>query len=73
MEASARAKDDRTRHTGDEDAKETAARYRRAAEATLEQLDFCVEFLHRIRKPGIARAVGKNRTAIRARMSRTED
>jgi hypothetical protein len=73
MEASTRAKDDRSRRTGDEDAKEAAARYRRAAEATLDQLDSCVDILHRLRKPGIARAVGKNRSAIRARMSRTDD
>jgi hypothetical protein len=47
-----------------------AERYRRAAEATLDQLDWCVEYLYRIRKPQIARAVAKNRTAIRRRLSR---
>ena len=54
-------------------AKEEAARYRRAAEETLDQLDWCVEYLFRIRKPGIARAVGKNRSAIRRRRNRSED
>ena len=70
---SAPAKDLRSRRTRDEDAEETAAKYRHAAEETLDQLDWCVELFHRIHKPGIARAVGKNRSAIRKRMSRSED
>jgi hypothetical protein len=64
---------DATRARARARAKEEAARYRRAAEETLDQLDWCVEYLYGIRKPGIARAVGKNRSAIRRRMSRSED
>jgi hypothetical protein len=48
----------------------TAQMYRDAAEETLEQLDWCVEYLYRIRKPRIARAIAKNRAEIRRQMRR---
>ena len=51
-----------------DDIKEAIERYRRAAEATLEQLDWCVDYLYRIRKPRIAESVSKNRAQIRRRM-----
>jgi hypothetical protein len=51
-----------------DDAKEAAARYRRAAEATLDQLEWCVNYLYRIRKPRIAQAIEENRRTIRRRM-----
>ena len=35
--------------------REEDARYRVAAEETLEQLEWCVQYLHRIRRPRIAR------------------
>ena len=54
-------------------AKEQAARYRRAAEETLDQLDWCVNYLYRIRKPGIAQAIARNRSTIRRRIRRDED
>jgi len=44
------------------------ARYRRAAEETLDQLDWCVSYLYRIRKPKLAQTLDKNRSAIRRRM-----
>jgi hypothetical protein len=47
------------------------ARYRLAAEETLEQLEWCVNYLHRIRKDRIAEALNKNRRSIRRRMSGT--
>ena len=50
------------------DTKQKSARYRRAAEETLDQLDWCINYLHRIRKPGIAEAIAKNRSTIRRRM-----
>ena len=53
-------------------ADEEAARYRRAAEETLEQLDWCVNYLHRIRKPRVAQTIAKNRTEIRRRMRRDD-
>jgi len=48
------------------------ARYRLAAEETLDQLDWCINYLHRIRKSGIADALGKNRSYIRRQMNRSE-
>jgi hypothetical protein len=49
------------------------ARYRRAAEETLDQLDWCINYLHRIRKSGIANALAKNRSTIRRQMSRADN
>jgi hypothetical protein len=43
-------------------------RYREAAEETLNQLDWCVGYLYRIRKPEIARVLERNRSSIRRRM-----
>jgi len=58
----------------DEDASTRSARrelerYRAAAEATLEQLDWCVNYFHRIHKSRIAAALASNRSEIRRRMS----
>jgi hypothetical protein len=47
---------------------EEADRYRTAAEETLEQLDWCIHYLYRIRKPEIAETIAKNRATIRRRM-----
>ena len=58
----------------DEEAREREeeiARYRLAAEETLEQLEWCVNYLHRIRKGRIAEAVNKNRRQIQRRMRGT--
>jgi hypothetical protein len=44
------------------------ARYRLAAEETLEQLKWCVNYLHRIRKHRIAELIDNNRRRIRRRM-----
>lgn len=41
-----------------------AARYRAAARMTLEQLEWCVIYLHSIRKTRIARALEANRASI---------
>ena len=41
-----------------------AARYREAAQLTLEQLDWCIEYFNTIRKPKIAKIVAHNRAAI---------
>jgi hypothetical protein len=67
------AQDDEPRASADEDRESEVARYRRAAEETLNQLDWCVGYLYRIRKPRIARAVDKNRTTIRRQMMRGGD
>jgi hypothetical protein len=58
----------------DDDARrreEEIARYRLAAEETLDQLEWCVQYLHRIRKSRIAEAIDKNRRSIRREMSPT--
>jgi hypothetical protein len=51
-----------------EDTNQESERYRRAAEETLDQLDWCVDYFHRIRKPEIARAIAQNRARIRRQM-----
>jgi hypothetical protein len=43
-------------------------RYRQAAEETLDQLDWCVSYLYRIRKDAIAQVIDRNRSLIRRRM-----
>jgi hypothetical protein len=47
---------------------EEIERYRRAAEETLDQLDWCANYLYRIRKDSIARVIQKNHRQIRQRM-----
>ena len=55
-------------HRQDDD----VSRYREAAEETLNQLDWCVGYLYRIRKPEIARVLERNRSSIRRRMGATD-
>jgi hypothetical protein len=59
-----------TRSRTDDATREDVERYRRAAEETLNQLDWCISYLHRIRKPDIAQALERNRSTIRRRMGR---
>ncbi len=40
-------------------------RYRRAAEDALQQLDWCIGYLHGIRKGKISRVLAKNRSYIK--------
>jgi hypothetical protein len=49
---------------------EEIARYRRAAEEALDQLEWCVTYLHRIRRTGTARVLDKNRRSIWREMRR---
>jgi hypothetical protein len=44
--------------------RERAARYRKAADLAIEQLDWTISYLDRIKKPKIARALRQNRTRI---------
>jgi hypothetical protein len=53
---------------GDRD--EEAARYREAAEAALEQVDACIEYLRRIRKGRLAARLAKNRDHIKRSLLR---
>lgn len=43
---------------------EEAERYLKAAEAALQQLDWCIEYLRGIRKKKLARALEQNRSSI---------
>jgi hypothetical protein len=43
-------------------------RYRRAAEETLDQLQWCIDYLHRIGKSRIANVIANNHRIIRTRM-----
>jgi hypothetical protein len=43
-------------------------RYRHAAEASLDQLEWCINLLYKIGKPRIAQAVDTNYQSIRRRV-----
>ena len=43
-------------------------RYRRAAEDALQQLDWCIGYLHGIRKTKISSALSRNRSHIRTQL-----
>jgi hypothetical protein len=45
-----------------------ANRYRMAAEAALQQLDWSIDYLHRINKQQVAAALAANRSRIRRSM-----
>ena len=47
---------------------EDVERYRRAAEDALQQLDWCIGYLHGIRKVDISRALARNRSSIRTHL-----
>jgi hypothetical protein len=48
-------------------------RYRRAAEDALQQLDWCIGYLHGIRKLEVSKALAKNRSYIRSRLLEREE
>jgi hypothetical protein len=43
-------------------------RYRQAAEHALDQLEWCIDYLYRLQKPDIARALSRNRSQIMKRI-----
>lgn len=45
-----------------------AERYREAAKHALDQLQWCIDYLHRIRKHTLARGLKANSDQIRARL-----
>jgi hypothetical protein len=48
-------------------------RYRRAAEDALQQLDWCIGYLHGIKKTRLSRQLARNRSYIRTQlMDRSE-
>ena len=52
----------------EDDRPDELERYRRAAEDALQQLDWCIGYLHGIRKLDISRALAKNRSQIRSQL-----
>jgi hypothetical protein len=52
----------------DPDYQQEAERYRQAAEDALQQLDWCIGYLHGIRKMRISRALAHNRGVIRTNL-----
>jgi hypothetical protein len=62
-------------HTRDKsvrDRAQEAERYRAAAELALDQLQWCTDSLYRIRKPGLARQLKRNREHIQAQLLRID-
>jgi hypothetical protein len=57
----------------DNDNSDELNRYRQAAEDALQQLDWCIGYLHGIRKVEISRALAKNRSYIRTRLLDREE
>jgi hypothetical protein len=47
------------------DVEEEAQRYRQAADDALQQLDWCIGYLHGIGKVAISRSLSRNRNFIR--------
>jgi hypothetical protein len=55
-------------HQANQHAPDAVDRYRQAAEVALQQLDWTINYLHRIRKPEIARSLATNHAHIRRRL-----
>jgi hypothetical protein len=53
------------------DRQQEAERYREAAELALNQLQWCIDYLYRIRKPTLARGLSANREQIQDRLRGT--
>jgi hypothetical protein len=51
-----------------ETADDDARRYRQAADDALQQLDWCIGYLHGIGKVSLSRALSQNRSFIREHM-----
>jgi hypothetical protein len=63
--------DDEQRNRDDRDGE--VERYRQAAEDALQQLDWCIGYLHGIRKLDVSRALAKNRSYIRRQLLKREE
>jgi hypothetical protein len=56
-----------------EDKDKDIERYRQAAEDALQQLDWCIGYLHGIRKTEVSRTLAKNRSYIRRQLLGREE
>jgi hypothetical protein len=54
-------------------ADDEARRYHRAAQAALEQLDWCIRYLRQIRKNEVATILSRNRDQIERRVRARSD
>jgi hypothetical protein len=57
----------------DRDLDREVERYRQAAEDALQQLDWCIGYLHGIRKLEVSKALARNRSYIRTRLLQREE
>lgn len=57
----------------DREGRDELERYRQAAEDALGQLDWCIGYLHGIRKLDVSRALAKNRSHIRSQLLNKEE
>jgi hypothetical protein len=58
------AMDSRETTSDDRELDREIERYREAAWGALDQLEWCISYLHRLRKGDIARALARNRSQI---------
>ena len=65
------ARNDNRRNGGSK--QDEAARYRRAADDALQQLDWAIGYLHGIRKTKISQALSRNRSYIRSNLLDREE
>ena len=63
--------DDDDQQNGKRD--EECERFRRAAEDALQQLDWCIGYLHGIRKLDVSRALAMNRSYIRSQLLQRDE
>jgi hypothetical protein len=57
----------------DKKGRDELERYRQAAEDALGQLDWCIGYLHGIRKLDVSRALAKNRSHIRSQLLQKDE
>jgi len=55
------------------DSREEVERYRQAAEDALQQLDWCIGYLHGIKKTEVSRVLSRNRSHIRSRLMQASE
>jgi hypothetical protein len=71
--ATTEGKAENDRSESEEQRSNEAERYRQAAEDALQQLDWCIGYLHGIRKLEVSRTLAKNRSYIRSRLLQREE
>lgn len=67
---SQRSAQDATHRASIRELEQELERYRQASEDALQQLDWCIGYMHGCGKKGIARSLSKNRAYIRTHLLR---